>query len=81
MFLRSKEYIPKGKTKTYGEIAQELNLPEGAARAVGTAIGKNAIAYLIPCHRVIQGNGKLAGYPWGLALKKTILLEEMKVLD
>lgn len=73
--------IPKGKTKTYGEIAQELNLPEGAARAVGTAIGKNAIAYLIPCHRVIQGNGKLAGYRWGLARKKAILLEEMKGLD
>jgi AraC family transcriptional regulator, regulatory protein of adaptative response / methylated-DNA-[protein]-cysteine methyltransferase len=69
--------IPKGKTWTFNQVAKKLNLPSAAARAVGTAIGKNPIAYIIPCHRVIQGNGKLAGYRWGLGLKKRILLEEL----
>lgn len=49
--------IPKGKLATYGEIAKKIKKPK-ASRAVGTAIGSNPIAYLIPCHRVIQSSGK-----------------------
>lgn len=64
--------IPLGKTQTYMQIANQLNNPK-AIRAVGTAIGKNPIAYLIPCHRVVQTNGSLGGYMWGLERKKKIL--------
>jgi AraC family transcriptional regulator, regulatory protein of adaptative response / methylated-DNA-[protein]-cysteine methyltransferase len=71
--------IPSGQTTNYSQIARSLNLPVGASRTVGTAIGKNPIALLIPCHRVIQSNGKLAGYRWGLDRKKRILLEEMNI--
>jgi|TARA_R110000737_G_scaffold151521_1_gene180795 AraC family transcriptional regulator of adaptative response/methylated-DNA-[protein]-cysteine methyltransferase len=67
---------PFGKTTTYGEIAKTLNLPIGASRAIGTAVGKNPIAYLIPCHRVIQLSGKLGGYRWGIERKKEILTFE-----
>lgn len=71
--------IPKGQTTSYGEIATILNLPIGASRAIGTAVGKNPIAYLIPCHRVIQLSGKLGGYRWGIDRKKEILTFESKV--
>ena len=64
--------IPYGKLSTYGSIAEEINKPS-AARAVGTAIGSNPIAYLIPCHRVIQASGKSGGYMWG-PTRKTALL-------
>lgn len=64
--------IPLGKTQTYMQIANQLNNPK-AIRAVATAIGKNPIAYLIPCHRVVQTNGSLGGYMWGLDRKKKIL--------
>ncbi len=64
--------IPYGKLSTYGSIAEEINKPS-AARAVGTAIGSNPIAYLIPCHRVIQASGKSGGYMWG-STRKTALL-------
>ena len=47
-----------------------------AARAVGTAIGSNPIAYLIPCHRVVQASGKLGGYRWGLEIKKQLIAME-----
>jgi len=67
--------IPFEATRTYSQIADELNI-NGAARAVGTAIGNNPIAILIPCHRVIQKSGKLGGYKWGLPLKKKLLLTE-----
>lgn len=64
--------IPMGKLSTYGEIASELHQPN-ASRAVGTAIGKNPIAFLVPCHRVIQKSGKLGGYRWGTDRKKSML--------
>ncbi len=64
--------IPYGKLSTYGSIAEEINKPS-AARAVGTAIGSNPVAYLIPCHRVIQASGKSGGYMWG-PTRKTALL-------
>ncbi|MGJ8660730.1 MAG: methylated-DNA--[protein]-cysteine S-methyltransferase [Bacteroidota bacterium] len=68
--------IPVGETTTYGTIAENLNLPIGASRAVGTAVGKNPIAFLIPCHRVIQLSGKLGGYRWGIERKREILTIE-----
>ena len=70
--------IPYGKTKTYGEIAREIGLPNGA-RAVGNACGKNPIPIIIPCHRVVASNGGLGGYTGGIGIKKKLLKIE-KVL-
>lgn len=64
--------IPFGDLSTYGTIAQQINSPS-AARAVGTAIGSNPVALIIPCHRVIQNSGKLGGYMWGINRKTAIL--------
>lgn len=64
--------IPTGETRTYLQIAIEIGCPS-SARAVGTAIGANPIAWLIPCHRVIQTSGGLGGYRWGLERKKSML--------
>jgi len=67
--------IPKGTTVSYSQIAHEIGKPN-AVRAVAKAIGSNNIAFLIPCHRVISKNGGLAGFKWGLELKKQLLLWE-----
>lgn len=67
--------IPEGLTTTYAEIAKSIGNPK-AIRAVGTAIGQNPIAYLIPCHRVVRSDGKLGGYRWGLEIKKKMLAYE-----
>lgn len=64
--------IPKGCLASYGAIAKKINKPK-AYRAVGTAIGNNPISLLIPCHRVIQTNGKGGGYMWGLPTKFLLL--------
>lgn len=64
--------IPLGKLVTYGKIANQIQNPN-ASRAVGTAIGDNPVAFLIPCHRVIQGTGKLGGYMWGPTRKTAII--------
>jgi AraC family transcriptional regulator of adaptative response/methylated-DNA-[protein]-cysteine methyltransferase len=64
--------IPKGQLSTYGTIAHEIGHPK-VARAVGTAIGSNPIAYLIPCHRVIQSSGSLSNYRWG-TIRKTAMI-------
>ena len=64
--------IPFGALSSYGEIAQSTNNPK-ASRAVGTAIGRNPVAYLIPCHRVIQASGQQGGYRWGKTRKSAIL--------
>jgi AraC family transcriptional regulator of adaptative response/methylated-DNA-[protein]-cysteine methyltransferase len=64
--------IPSGKLSTYGELAKSINKPK-AARAVGTAIGSNPIAFLIPCHRVIQASGLTGGYMWNPTRKKAII--------
>ncbi|MEP1443973.1 MAG: bifunctional helix-turn-helix domain-containing protein/methylated-DNA--[protein]-cysteine S-methyltransferase [Hyphomicrobiales bacterium] len=65
--------IPFGKATTYGDIALHLDKPKGAARAVGTAVGKNPISFVVPCHRVLGTTGKLCGYHWGLTRKQAIL--------
>ena len=64
--------IPMGQLSTYGQIAGQIGHPD-AARAVGTAIGRNPVAYLIPCHRVIQSSGVFGGYRWGGARKTAII--------
>ncbi len=64
--------IPMGHRSTYGQIASAIQKPN-ASRAVGTAIGSNPIAYLIPCHRVIQSSGAIGGYMWGTARKTALL--------
>ncbi len=69
--------IPAGKTTTYAQIAEMIGRSK-AVRAVGTAIGANPIAFLIPCHRVIRTDGGLGGYRWGLDCKMKILEWEKK---
>ena len=69
--------IPVGETTTYARVAEAIGRPK-AVRAVGTAIGANPIAYLIPCHRVIRTDGGLGGFRWGLECKKKMLEWENK---
>lgn len=64
--------IPIGQLSAYGSIARQIN-HANAARAVGTAIGSNPVAYLIPCHRVIQSSGKAGDYMWGSTRKTAII--------
>jgi AraC family transcriptional regulator, regulatory protein of adaptative response / methylated-DNA-[protein]-cysteine methyltransferase len=64
--------IPMGKLSTYGTVAAEIGKP-AASRAVGTAIGRNPVAFLIPCHRVIQSTGAFGGYMWGTTRKTAII--------
>ena len=67
--------IPPTAVATYGDIAKMIGQPK-ASRAVGTAIGRNAVGYLIPCHRVIRSSGVIDGYRWGSTRKKAILAWE-----
>lgn len=64
--------IPLGAVSTYGAMAKSIDKPK-AARAVGSAIGRNPVAFLIPCHRVIQASGNLGGYRWGETRKSAIM--------
>ena len=65
-------HLPAGKVTTYGAIADAIGSPN-AVRAVGTAVGRNPIGYLIPCHRVLRKTGELGGYHWGLPMKRAML--------
>jgi len=67
--------LPYGRTTTYSDIACSVGSP-GASRAVGTAVGRNPISWLIPCHRVIRKSGHLGGYHWGIPVKKAMLARE-----
>lgn len=64
--------IPMGQLSTYGTIAAAIQKPT-ASRAIGTAIGSNPVAFLIPCHRVIQSTGNIGGYMWGNTRKTAII--------
>ena len=64
--------IPSGKLSTYGQVAHQINNPK-ASRAVGTAVGDNPVAYLIPCHRVIQSTGHIGQYHWGSNRKTSMI--------
>lgn len=72
--------IPYGKTATYGDIAERLGNAK-AVRAVGSAIGKNPICIIIPCHRVIGKDGAVTGYAWGTDKKKRLLGLEGKYMQ
>lgn len=72
--------IPQGQLQTYGDIAQRIGNPK-SSRAVGTAIGRNPIAFLIPCHRVIQTSGLFGGYMWGQIRKTAIIAWENAKLN
>lgn len=72
--------IPSGHVTTYSEIAQAVGHPK-AVRAVGTAVGRNPISYLIPCHRALRKSGGLGGYHWGLPVKRAILAWESARLE
>jgi AraC family transcriptional regulator, regulatory protein of adaptative response / methylated-DNA-[protein]-cysteine methyltransferase len=67
--------IPPGSTTTYAQLARSIGHP-AATRAVGTAVGRNPLAYLIPCHRVIRSDGGLGGYRWGVERKEAMLRRE-----
>lgn len=67
--------IPSGKVATYRTIAQKVSSAK-SSRAVGTAVGRNPISWLIPCHRVLGSDGALHGYHWGLSRKRAMLAVE-----
>ena len=72
--------IPSGHVTTYSEIAQSIGNPR-AVRAVGTAVGRNPISFLIPCHRALRKSGGLGGYHWGLPVKRAMLAWETALQD
>ena len=67
--------VPEGRVTTYSEIARAIGHPK-AHRAVGTAVGRNPISWLIPCHRALRQSGDLGGYHWGLPVKRALLADE-----
>jgi AraC family transcriptional regulator, regulatory protein of adaptative response / methylated-DNA-[protein]-cysteine methyltransferase len=62
-----------GHLRTYSGIAQKICSTPNAARAVGTAVGKNPISFVVPCHRVVGKSGDLTGYHWGITRKHAML--------
>ena len=67
--------IPFGQVRSYGEIAQQIGTP-GGARAVGGALGRNPVPIIVPCHRVLRGDGGLGGFGLGIDAKRTLLALE-----
>jgi AraC family transcriptional regulator of adaptative response/methylated-DNA-[protein]-cysteine methyltransferase len=65
-------HIPMGRAVSYQDIARHLGQPT-AARAVGSAVGRNPISFVVPCHRVLRGDGSLGGYHWGLTRKRALI--------
>jgi AraC family transcriptional regulator of adaptative response/methylated-DNA-[protein]-cysteine methyltransferase len=70
--------IPAGSIVSYTDVARGIGRPD-AVRAVAGAVGKNPVAWLIPCHRVLRSSGELGGYRWGLTRKKIMLVREFEV--
>ena len=64
--------IPMGRAVSYQDIARHIGKP-AAARAVGSAVGRNPISFVVPCHRVLRGDGSLGGYHWGLTRKRALI--------
>ncbi len=64
--------VPMGQAVSYGDLARHLGVPK-AARAVGSAVGRNPISFVVPCHRVLRGDGSLGGYHWGLTRKRAMI--------
>jgi O-6-methylguanine DNA methyltransferase len=72
--------VPHGETATYGELAEQIGRPK-AGRAVGTAVGANPLAVVLPCHRVLPAAGGLGGFRWGVKRKRRMLGWESDGLD
>ena len=72
--------IPLGRAATYADVARSIGSPK-AARAVGAAVGRNPISFVVPCHRVVGKSGALTGYHWGLTRKRAMLGWEAGVLS
>ncbi|MEI4484964.1 methylated-DNA--[protein]-cysteine S-methyltransferase [Frigidibacter sp. MR17.14] len=72
--------VPSGHVTTYSDIARAIGQPQ-ASRAVGAAVGRNPISFLIPCHRALAASGALTGYHWGLPLKRAMLAWEAARAD
>jgi len=64
--------VPMGRAVSYADIARHIGQPT-ASRAVGTAVGRNPISFVVPCHRVLRGDGNLGGYHWGLTRKRALI--------
>jgi AraC family transcriptional regulator of adaptative response/methylated-DNA-[protein]-cysteine methyltransferase len=64
--------IPLGRAVSYTDIARHIGSPS-ASRAVGSAVGRNPISFVVPCHRVLRGDGSLGGYHWGLTRKRALI--------
>lgn len=71
------KHIPAGETRSYRQVAETVGAPH-AVRAVGSAIGANPVAVLIPCHRVLRSDGALGGYAYGLDIKRQLLAREAR---
>jgi AraC family transcriptional regulator of adaptative response/methylated-DNA-[protein]-cysteine methyltransferase len=72
--------IPVGQATTYSDVARKIGRPS-ASRAVGAAVGKNPISFVVPCHRVVGSTGALTGYHWGVPRKRAILGWESGVVS
>ena len=70
--------IPHGKTRSYKWLAQAIKNPQ-ASRAVGNANGKNPLSIIVPCHRVVKGNGEMGGYTGGVSIKRYLLKLEQVI--
>lgn len=79
VWLRLRD-IPYGQTRSYGQVAAELGLEPGAARAVGLANGANPLSIVVPCHRVVGSDGSLTGFGGGLERKRFLLDLESELL-
>ena len=64
--------IPMGRAVSYTDIARHIGKPQ-ASRAVGSAVGRNPISFVVPCHRVLRADGSLVGYHWGLTRKRALI--------
>ncbi|MFI4932501.1 MAG: methylated-DNA--[protein]-cysteine S-methyltransferase [Burkholderiales bacterium] len=71
--------VPPGHTSTYGAIARQVGAPQ-ASRAAGAAIGRNPVAIIVPCHRIVGSNGSLTGFAGGLKRKEALLQHEGALL-
>ncbi|WP_096275508.1 methylated-DNA--[protein]-cysteine S-methyltransferase [Marinobacter sp. LV10R510-11A] len=72
---RALQEIPSGSSASYGDIARRMGMPS-AARAVAGACAANPLAVVVPCHRVLRGDGSLSGYRWGVKRKQAVLSHE-----
>jgi AraC family transcriptional regulator of adaptative response/methylated-DNA-[protein]-cysteine methyltransferase len=75
MVWKELRHIPAGQTRSYAEVAKTIGRPK-AVRAVANACASNPVALVVPCHRVVQKNGSLAGYRWGVKRKAALLEKE-----